>query len=145
MPRWTKWAYIEKTQAKKGAFDRLGIYQIRAVTPAGNPIPVPRLAGVDKQGILYAGRSGYLAHRSVPNRIREFVHEHHSGGITYARAKTLLNKTPKFLGHRLQVRAMLLNQKAISSAESKTLQDYFSKYGELPPCNSALPRPNRSE
>ncbi len=138
MSDWSSWISIEKAKVKKGRYNCLGIYQIRVVTPYSKPIPVCRLVGVDPLGILYIGRSGFSAGRSVANRIGEFVRQQHSGGITYTGAKEVLNKTPAYSRHNLQVRMKgLSTEKEIRSAESRALQEYFHKYGELPPCNSA--------
>jgi len=137
MSDWSDWVSIEIAKSRKGPFNCLGIYQIRAVTSSGKPIPVSRLVGVDPIGILYIGRSGFSSGRSIANRIGEFVRQQHSGGITYATAKEVLDKSSAYSRHSLQVRVKVLStKKEIESAESRTLQEYFSKYGELPPCNS---------
>lgn len=138
MPDWSDWVSIEVAKSRKGPFNCLGIYQIRAVTSSGKPIPVCRLVGVDPLGTVYIGRSGFASGRSIANRIGEFVRQQHSGGVTYARAKEGPDRTPAYSRHSLQVRAkVLFTKKEIESAESRALQEYFSKYGELPPCNSA--------
>ena len=144
MSNWADWVSIETAKSKRGPFNHLGIYQIRAVTPAGESIPIHRLVGIDSSGILYIGRSGYNSNRSIANRIGEFVRQQHSGrqkhsgGVTYARAKPILERAPQFSGHHLQVRAKLLSTKEdIDLAEAKALDEYFSEHAELPPCNSA--------
>ncbi len=137
MSKWSSWVKIEEAKSKKGRFNQLGIYQIRVVSSSGEPIAVSRLVGVDPLGIVYIGRSGYDANRSIATRIGEFVKQHHSGGMTYARAKRILKKEPRFSGHCLEVSVLFLSDKAaIESAESRTLLRYFAEYGELPPCNS---------
>lgn len=142
MGKWSDWVEIELAKSSSGPFDNFGIYQIRAVAPSNEPIPICRLVGIDSLGILYVGRSGYRYQRSkrtIANRIREFVRQQHSGGITYASARKVLQQSPKFSQHRLQVRAMFLPDDKIGKAESSVLNDYFSIYAELPPCNSSLP------
>jgi hypothetical protein len=138
MSNWTDWVTIETAKSKKGPFNHLGIYQIRAVTPTGEPIPINRFVGIDLLGILYIGRSGYTSNRSIANRIGEFVRQQHSGGDTYARAKQVLEREPQFSGHLLQVRTKLIfTKEEIDLAEAKALREYFSEHAELPPCNSA--------
>jgi hypothetical protein len=116
-----------------------GVYQIRAATAAETPIPIPRVRGVDPQGILYVGRSGFWSRsrsRTIANRIHEFLVKRHSGGITYARAGLRLKRTEPFTGHLLQVRAAFLEDRQIVLKEASVLDQYFAKYAELPPCNS---------
>lgn len=143
---WSELVNIEDAKKKKGPFNnRLGIYQICVVTSSGQPIPICRLAGVDKLGVLYIGRSGYNANRSIANRIREFSQQKHSGGITYTKAKQVLEIIPQLAGHCLQVRAKFLSSQEIKEAELCALNEYFSNYAELPPCNSARPKSNADE
>lgn len=135
---WSEWVDIKTAKSRKGPFNRLGVYQIRAVAVSGEPISIHRLAGVDASGVLYIGRSGYNTNRSIANRIGEFVRQQHSGGVTYAKAKEVLEKLPRFSGHHLQVKAKFLATKEeIDVAESNALNRYFLEYAELPPCNSA--------
>lgn len=143
MSGWTDWIDIDFAESKEGPLNDFGVYEIRAVDSKGQPVPIKRLVGVDMLGRLYVGRSGFShqkTKRTIANRIREFLRGRHSGGVTYARAREILQQTQKFSGHRLQVRAMFLPDDKIESGESKVLYDYFSKHAELPPCNSALPK-----
>lgn len=131
---------MKAAQLRRGPLNGHGIYQIRAVTAAGTPIPIPRVRGVDAQGILYGGRSGFWSKsrsRTIANRIHEFDVERHSGGITYAKARRRLKRTERFAGHVLQVRAAFLEDRQIVLKETSVLDQYFAKYGELPPCNSS--------
>jgi len=137
--RWTPWVDVELAKSRKGPFSDYGIYQIRAVTPAGEPIPISRLAAVDPLGILYIGRSGYRrqhTRRTVAHRIGEFLRRQHSGGHTYARAVKVMRRNPAFAGHRLQARARFFSDDEIDAAEGETLREYFLTCAELPPCNS---------
>jgi hypothetical protein len=143
MNKWAEWVDIDQAQLNQGPFNHYGIYQIGIVDSKGAAIWVNRLAGVDKLGIIYIGRSGYKqqnSNRTIANRIREFVRQQHSGGKTYAKAKELtLDRTLQFSGHRLRVRASFLRDAEIDGAEADALLEYFKLYAELPPCNSALP------
>jgi len=139
MSCWSDWTPVETAKSKKGPFNHLGIYQIRAVTSGGEPIPIHRLVEVDPLGILYIGRSGLDLDRSIANRIGEFIAgKKHSGSKTYAKAKRVWDKYPQYSGHSLQVRAMRVDTKEeIKVAESLALDEYFDEYAELPPFNSA--------
>jgi len=134
---WSESVDIKEAKSKKGPFNHLGIYQILAANAKGKPISIHRLAGVDASGVLYVGRSGFNSNRSSAVRIGEFVRKQHSGGITYARAKLILDKRPRFSKHCLQVRAKSLKTEQIRKAASEALKEYFLDYAELPPCNSA--------
>lgn len=139
MRPWTPWIEIEAACARNGAFREFGVYQIRAVSTSGDPIPINRLIGTDANGILYTGRSGYrngTGYRTIANRIAEFMNQRHSGGITYARARRWLQRDRRFANHRLNVRALFLPDSAIVATETLLLDTYFSRHGELPPCNS---------
>jgi hypothetical protein len=146
MGRWSRWLDAELAKLRTGRFNDFGIYQIRIVTPSGKPIQICRIGGIDQTGIIYIGRSGYRlgkTNRTVANRIQEFIKEQHSGGCTYAKAKSVLQKMPQYKGHLLQVRAMFVPNKDIKNTESNELKKYFSSYAELPPCNSSLPNPQK--
>lgn len=143
MSTWTDWIDIERAELKQGPLNDFGVYEIRAVNSKGQPIPISRLVGVDRLGCLYVGRSGFRhqkTRRTIANRIKEFLRGPHSGGTTYARAKTTLQQGQKFSSHRLQVRAIFLPDDKIELEESKALYGYFRRHAELPPCNSALPK-----
>ncbi len=98
MAKWSDWVNIKDKELMKRHLRHLGIYRIRTVTPSGKPIPIKRLVGVDTLGIIYIGCSGYSAHRSIGNRIREFRRGDHSGGKAYIRAKKSSKECRHFRG-----------------------------------------------
>ena len=140
MARWTSWLPIEDAASRDGPFGGMfGLYQIRAVSRTGAPIPIQRFAGSDSHGVIYIGRSGYFnrsENRTIANRIGEFIRQGHSGGKTYARADLVLRRIRRFSQHVLEVRGMILPDDEISAGEAKELRRYFNAYAELPPCNS---------
>lgn len=137
------WKQIEiVAESRKEYFHSFGVYEIAVVNAKGKPIPIARLAGVDKSGLLYIGRSGFRnqkTKRTITKRIKEFLNGPHSGGETYDIAFKVLSKTQKFSKHRLKVRASILPDRQIIPKETKLLKKYFLKYGELPPLNSSIP------
>lgn len=128
----------------KKAFDGYGIYRIRVVDSFKRPIPIPRMAAVDKEGVIYIGRSGYRRQktgRTVNVRLGEFVgKDQHSGGITYSLAMRTLKHIRRFKSHGLQASARIVSDQMIDALEERELKKYFERFGELPPCNSAMPR-----
>ena len=126
MRKWSKWHDCDelKSESKYERWkNRYSIYQIRRVDMKGRAMPVPRIYGTDKNGIIYIGRSGpgknaTQTNRSLGNRIWEFSHnDHHSGSERY---------------HQVE------------SEEENALIEYFNKYGEYPPYNSASAPPKRT-
>jgi len=139
---WTSWIDINLAKSKKGPYEDFGIYQIRAVNKELKTIPIERINGLDREGVLYIGRSGFKnqrTNRTIANRINEFIKKQHSGGITYGLAKNILRKNKKFSQHNLQVRALFQSDNQIELKEAEELHNYFLKFAELPPCNSAFP------
>lgn len=142
MNHWSEWVEIERARSGEGRFAHFGIYHIRAVNQSGSPITVGRLAGIDRAGILYIGRSGFRwqkTQRTLGNRIDEWLKGGHSGGFRFQGLKPALDSSPAFRGHRLQARAKVLPDIEIEKAEVVSLQDYLSLYAELPPINSSMP------
>lgn len=102
--RWTSWIELEDTKSRNGRLKGFGVYEIRIVGRTGSPIPIHRLVGTDRNGVIYIGRSGFRSRgtgRTIANRIREFDAQYHSGGITYAKAQKVLRHVSRFLLHRL--------------------------------------------
>jgi hypothetical protein len=143
MSEWMPWYDSKEAKSSRGSLNDFGIYQIRMVNSSGKPLQIERFCAVDAEGLIYFGRSGFRrqkTNRTIANRIREFLQQQHSGGITYARVKPLLDRHSRFGGHHLQIRGQFLPDSDIQKAEAALLNDYLSSYGELPPCNSSQPQ-----
>ena len=65
--RWSEYKHFE-TLDWKTIPSSPGVYYIRCVNNSGNPIRIPRLGGVDNEGIVYIGETG----RNLRNRVRNF-------------------------------------------------------------------------
>jgi len=123
MGKWSNFIDVELAESGTGPFAKcFGVYQIRAVTPAGKPLRIGRLLGVDSAGIIYIGRSN---RESISTRIKKNVNNLKG----YAGVKS---KLPK---HSLQASTMLLLDGETAATELKLLEKYRLKYGELPPFN----------
>ena len=142
--RWSNWHRIEDEGMVSGIIhDCYGIYRIRAVKSSGEAIVIPRIGGMDDQGIIYIGRSGYKnkkTYRTLSQRIREFWNANHSGGWTADLSyRCCLKKVKGFKDYEYDVQIMTLPDHLIDKSEAKELEIYFKKYGELPPYNSSFP------
>jgi hypothetical protein len=145
--KWGGWHDIDGPGSSQ--LSRFGIYQIRMVSATGNPIPIRRIAGIDKEGVIYIGGSGYGKQsakkpRTMEKRIEEFEKGPHSGGYTYRLAMEVLQNSGgcPYSAHKLQYRAARLpkaDAELVKREEVKSLAGYFAKYAELPPCNSSFP------
>lgn len=138
--RWTTWKPLEEEYFQ--AEDSCGIYEIRIVDGDDTAIPLHRVGGIDRVGILYIGKSGVSTARSprtLAKRLEEFFWSGrpHSGGETY---ELMIPQLRRRLGKfQLHYRVMLLDDEDIETQEKQQIQGYFQEYGELPPCNSAFP------
>lgn len=139
---WGSWHEIERANFNER--DYFGIYEIQMVNQLGHPIPISRIGGIDKEGIIYIGRSGLKRPRTLSRRLHEFQIGKHSGAKTYELVSEVLERLkPAYSNHKLQYRAIHLpvdkvkgDMPEIVFKEGRALGDYFSKYAELPPCNS---------
>jgi hypothetical protein len=134
MPKWSKWQAIDSIYSNIGLLGQKGIYQIRMVDSENKPIPIPRLAGMDLEGIVYIGKSIRLH-----QRIEEFSGGRHSGGGTYFLAYRHLMRNEQFRNHSLQFRVLACEESALEIKEANLLRKYFRNFCELPPLNSTVP------
>lgn len=137
------------------------VYQVRLTDAKGQPLPIGRLGGIDTGGILYIGKSDNLS-----RRLTNWERGPHSGGETYA----LMRRTEAFA--RPPLEDGLLEYRArypgdisaeypalaelrdgpdseiavirmVAKCEVALLARYFSRFGELPPCNSKFESKHR--
>jgi hypothetical protein len=133
MPNWGKWQAIESIYNNVDLIGRKGVYQIRMVDN-NRPIPIPRLRGVDNEGVAYIGQSVRLR-----PRIEDFLRGKHSGGGMYYLAYPRLRRCEPYKGHSLQVRFMACAEADMKNRETNMLRRYFRRFCELPPFNSTVP------
>jgi hypothetical protein len=134
MARWRKWRAIEEVYYDLDLLDKEGLYQIRMVDRNNVPISIPRIKGIDTEGILYMGKSVRLR-----PRIEAFWRGSHSGGGFYYRAYRRLRKYKPYKEHSLQCRVMAITESDTTAKERSMLQRYFRRFCELPPFNSTVP------
>jgi len=111
-----------------------GIYLIHACS---NQVPVKlnRVTGVDEKGILYIGKS-----KNIRDRLRmlwrvlnpKLKATAHTFGTKYNSNKKLRESFPV---SSLFISCRTTNEPKI--LESKLLNNYFTKFGEVPPFNSS--------
>lgn len=141
--RWRAWFELGEQVEWGPLYSLHGIYRVRATTPDGQPISIPRIGGTDPEGILNIGRSGVRTrktNRSLGQRLWEFAARgRHSGAYTYSLATERLSLLPAFTGHRIWASVVILPDEEILQAEQNALHAYFARYCELPPYNAAFP------
>ena len=136
MADWIKWQPISKlydddTTRKKG------VYQIRLVDTRDDPIPVPRLAGTDKEGLYYIGKTT----KKLRDRLKVFLPDPESEGEVHEDIAEALRNKPGFRDYRLQYRAKVLEDKSVIEAmEGFHIRQYLEEFCEKPQGNWSLPR-----
>ena len=106
---------------------------------------IPRVAGTDRRGILYIGKSTILR-----DRLWGFWYaDHEASSYLWADlklaglvlgVKTLTTKQLENRLGELKARVAKVEKKYLAPAEKAALYAYASRYGELPPLNATLPR-----
>jgi hypothetical protein len=105
---------------------------------------IPRIAGTDKAGILYIGKSAMLR-----NRLWEFWYGDHEApaflwtdlrlaGLVLGVRRLTRGQLENKLGE-LKARVSQVETRSLASAEKAVLYAYASRFGELPPLNATLP------
>ena len=137
---WSEWRMLIKEEWDQ-APENTGVYRIRAVDESGKPIPLNRVAGIDKDGILYVG-FGKEEH-GVRGRIKDFdktaVRPNSNYGLG-PRKYTLLKYQERLSIFEIQFQYCL----ASTEVDAKKLEDadlyaYRDEFLELPPLNSKGP------
>ena len=133
---WTEWALIENqdfTQIPTTS----GVYEIGA-SINGQPQPINRAKGVDKNGLLYIGKAV-----SIRKRIRNFWRHVLTEGNQHTAAETYIfyQFNTKFLKESLQVRWLVLPKGMQSDFEKKLIEEYLEQYLDSPPLNIRIHRP----
>lgn len=134
MGNWGAWRNIKNIYHDIDVSHKQGLYQIRMVNPSDNPLPIPRLAGVDERGIIYIGKSVELR-----TRIENFYCGRHSGGGMYNLIRLRLRRYKPYNNYILQYRYMKISdEKVMEKTETNLLRRYFREYCEPPPFNSIV-------
>jgi hypothetical protein len=152
---WTDWDKIENARENEKGY--YGIYRIRLSDIANRPFRAKRLNGNDEEGIIYIGRARPMY--SLAKRVGQFqkmaneVKGNHSGAETFSLTRMILETTfGNNSCNNLEYSVIHMNdnnpltnsgetdklKKEIEEKEIEVLAQYFSKYAELPPCNSSM-------
>ena len=133
---WTEWVLIEKLD-----FTRItttsGVYEIGA-SINGQPQPINRAKDVDKNGLLYIGKT-----KNIRKRIKNFWRHVREEGNQHTAAETYLlyEYNTKFQRESLQARWLALPEGMQKKAEWKLIDEYLEKYLDSPPLNIHIHRP----
>jgi len=137
--QWSNWFELNKNTEWPTTH---GVYCVSLADKNGRPFSIPRLCGEDPEGVIYIGRSGYAnakTDRSLGVRLWEFLVGKHSGGQTYLQSARAIKKSGIYKNYKLLVSIARLLDYQIGEGEKSAMRQYFNKYGEVPPCNSAFP------
>lgn len=136
MTRWSKWFALTVFPEHKGA----AVYKVR-MTRKGHPIPIPRIGGKDKNGILFYGETKTLSTRTLNFlAAAEYNKGAHSEGFTYYFFRDLYTKRFKGRPKLEFAYQRTRNKKEAKNLEARYIGNYMQKFGEPPPLNSGIPR-----
>lgn len=139
--KWSHWSYALEDNPHVQHPNCAGVYRIRLVDTAGRPVPIGRLLGQDKDGILGVGHSGDLQER-VANFFaaaygRRFKHSAGNRWFLVQAAALCSDKLTATNRTGLQLSTARLGSKdQAQEKEGHILVEYFRQYGELPPLNA---------
>ena len=102
-----------------------GIYELVALDKAGKLVPIPRVCGVDRRGVLYIGQTVNLFRRML-----RLYRRRHIATVVYSNRPKIRRLAPK-LGVRYTPCEALPKDE-----ELKRLTRYVDQFGELPPLNT---------
>lgn len=119
---WSAWYPLTEEHIKRYAPKDFGIYKVREARGT----PVPRLVG--KSEILYLGRSGTTANRTLRTRLLELVcYRQHIAGPRVKRVKEELGLALEFCYAKTD---------DPENVEKILLMSYEKEHYELPPLNN---------
>jgi hypothetical protein len=132
---WSEWTSFDAVPAHDGP----AAYQFRLVIDE-RPVPIPRLLGIDQDGILVVGCTGSMAQRHWQS---QSARRTANGSSTMNLLYYLERFTPLarvFPGCTYQYRFLRLE----SVEEAKVIEDqlikrYVCQYADRPPLNSVIP------
>lgn len=122
------WNQINNLHGAKG-----GVYKIVAFKD-GQRIPISRLLGKDKEGILYIGKASSFLNRVIELKKSIAPNYSSSGHICGIRYKQLPKIAEQFPYEVLYVE--LVGGEKPGELEIRYLREYQQEFGEVPPLNA---------
>jgi hypothetical protein len=109
-----------------------GVYKILVVSDDGQRKPLPRIGGIDPNGVLYIGRSDHLRGRLNTLRSMLFAGATRGAiaGLTYKASPRIRSIAP-----RSQLVFRFEHCSDCRTRERVLLRRYFRRFGEVPPLN----------
>ena len=124
----TFWYDIKAQHGERG-----GIYVLSCLDETGCTQKIHRLLGEDPEGVLYIGKASSFLDRVIELK-KSLSPLHESRGHECgARHKEHQGISAQFPYERLQIQLIAADDPR--GAETKALQQYIEKFGELPPLN----------
>jgi len=146
MPSWTNFEDINRAKELRRTLRWPGVYKIQITDTKGNPRKIERFLGTDREGILGIGNSSNIGDRIVDFfKANEGTYGRHSVGSRAFLIRAFMNLQITNFGRNIYGNSHLMfaayrvnTKEEAEIAEEALLKEYFLRYGELPPLNSAL-------
>jgi hypothetical protein len=132
--RWTKWRSLET----EPDCSTPAVYQVR-LARAGVAVPLPRLLGTDRQGLLLIGATGNMDERHRSNKVAMASGEGSSPSSLLHQLERFSDLHRRFPRSAYQYRFRRQGKKAADEAESRLIKRYTCRFGDRPPLNAAIP------
>ncbi len=130
---WKEWQPFREWENNSDVPQKLGVYQVRACSERGRPMPIPRCCGVDESGLLYVGegrldvRLGHLWYLCQP---KSKFHHHFIRTFEEHGLSRIANRVLS------EVRWTVTDD--CKQLERDLIADYCKQFGDLPPGNLKL-------
>lgn len=134
--KWENWSDINENKNYQGP----AFYAVRLLID-GVVVPIPRFLGVDSEGLLTIGMT-----TNLEKRRRQFMQGikmgkgHSAGNLLYKLMglNSLFKNTRSNASFEISF-TKVPNKQVALEYESKSTNEYFERFGEVPPLASVLP------
>lgn len=135
MMNWTDWLAFETRPNHFGA----AVYRLRLVV-GNKPVPIPRLLGVDHDGLLVVGQTSNMNQRHIQSlSARKSANGSSTMNLLYywERFTELPRRFPGF-GYEYQF-VPVESVDVAKAHEAQLIKQYVCRFADRPPLNSVLP------
>ena len=130
---WTNWQRFCDWDDVSHVPKELGVYQVRACSANGVPLPIDRCCGVDEGGLLYIGEGNLHVRLGSLQYLRYQDGKPHHHFIA-----TFVNYGLDRIADRKLTEVRWAKITNCKQAEKNMIADYKREFGDLPPGNLKL-------